>query len=95
MVQKDIIVNTVGKEGQLGRYITRGKIKSQVGLQTVFRFEAFVADFIAQRPLMFTIRAQFTQIRRTEPTGKIHAQVKVLVDVADSTYTTCESAEIA
>ena len=44
---------------------------------------------------MFTIRAQFTQIRRTEPTGKIHAQVKVLVDVADSTYTTCESAEIA
>ena len=76
MVQKDIIFNAVGKEGQLCRYITRGKVKSQVGLQTVFRFEAFVADFIAQRPLMFTIEPSSLRLGARNPRARFIRRLK-------------------
>ena len=65
-LQEDIVVDMVGKDGQLGRYNGRRVVHTRIKLPAVFRIELVITDLIPQCSLMLTIAAQLTHIRCAE-----------------------------
>ena len=53
---KYVVINSVGKECYLARYVARGEVEAQVALQAVFCLQVPVAQFIAYGTLVDTVR---------------------------------------
>ena len=94
-MREDIVVDAIGKERQLCRHMARGEVESEVSLQTVFRLQLLIAQFVADRAFVHAVRRQFTHVRRTEAARQVQAQVEVVVDIADSSDTSRQTVEVA
>ena len=92
---EDVIVYAVGKECQLCRDVARREVHAKVGLQTVFRLQLLVAQFVADAALVHTVRRQFTHVRRTETAGHVQFDVQVVVHVEYGTDATRHTVEVA
>ena len=92
---EDVVVYAVGKECQLCRDVARREVHAQVGLQTVFRLQLLVAQFVADAALVHTVRRQFTHVRRTETAGHVQLDVQVVVHVEYGTDATRHTIEVA
>ena len=92
---EDVVVYAVGKECQLCRNVARREVHAQVGLQTVFRLQLLVTQFVADAALVHTVRRQFTHVRRTETAGHVQLKVQVVVHVEYGTDATRHTVEVA
>ena len=92
---KDIVVDAARKQRCLNRHMPGTEIQAQIPLETVFRLQILVPHLEAEGSFMFSVRAQFGQIRRPEPAGHVGAEREMIPQGPDSAQARADARKTA